>query len=79
MMKYNWVNDDVKIDFPVPKLIQEKIDELEKMDTEANDLYWDNCEYLDDTCKVMCMEGIISKKQWDVIVARYDWRVGWYL
>ena len=75
--KYHWINDDVKVDFPVPKLVRDKIEELEKLDHEENDLYWDNCEYLDDTCKMMYMEGAMTKKQWDTVVSRYDWRVGW--
>lgn len=75
--KCRWIVDDVKIDFPVPKTIQDKIDELERLDQENNDLYFDNCEFLDDACKFLYLEGIISKKQWDTIVSRYDWRVGW--
>lgn len=75
--KYHWIVDDVKIDFPVPNIIQEDIDKLEKLDRENCDLYFDYCEVLDDTCKVFYMNGTITKKQWDTIVSRYDWKVGW--
>lgn len=29
---YHWINDSVKIDFALPSMIQELVDELEEMD-----------------------------------------------
>ena len=34
MKKYNWVNDEIKINFKVPRSIEHQIEELEKLDEE---------------------------------------------
>lgn len=39
--KYTWINDDIKIDFPLPELLQNPFKELEELDTEENWLYLD--------------------------------------
>lgn len=39
--KYTWINDDIKIDFPLPKLLQNLVEELEELDLEENWLYLD--------------------------------------
>lgn len=72
MSKYNWINDDVKIDFPLPKILQDKVTELEELDKEMDYRYFDVCEYLDDDAKGYYVAGRISKKQWDMLVTRYD-------
>ena len=72
MDKYNWINDSVKIDFKLPKILQHKVEELEQLDKNMDYRYFDVCEYLDDDAKGYYVEGIISKKQWDMLVSRYD-------
>ena len=47
MKKYNWINDEIKIDFKVPRSIVHQIQELEKLDSEKNLLYFDYCDHLD--------------------------------
>ena len=75
MKKYTWINDEVKLDFPLPKILQNKIKLIEKLDAEQNELYFDECGYLDDDAKNLYAEGAITKKQWELIVTRYDWSV----
>lgn len=70
--KYNWINDEVKIDFIVPKYIQEKINELEELDRAENDYYFDACEYLECDAKECVVQGVITKKQWEQLCTRYD-------
>lgn len=72
MKRYTWINDDVKIDFPIPKILQDKVEELEKMDQEGDYCYFDVCEYLDDDAKEFYVQGKITKTQWDKLVTRYD-------
>ena len=51
--KYNWINGEVEIDFKLPVFLQKKVNELERLDYEMNDYYFDACEYLecdDDFC-----------------------------
>ena len=72
MGDYNWINDNVKIDFSLPKILKDKVIELEKLDKDKDYRYFDVCEYLDDDAKGYYVEGKISKKQWDMLVSRYD-------
>ncbi len=72
MKRYTWINDDVKIDFPIPKILQDKVEELEQLDQAGDYCYFDVCEYLDDDAKEFYVQGKITKKQWDKLVTRYD-------
>ena len=72
MKKYNWVNDEINIDFKVPKSIEHQIEELERLDEEKNILYFDYCDHLDVLAKNAYAEGMITKKEWDALVMRYD-------
>ena len=74
MKKYNWVNDEIKIDFKVQRSIEHQIEELEKLDEEKNILYFDYCDHLDVLAKNAYTEGMITKKEWDALVMRYDIR-----
>lgn len=42
--KYNWIQDEVKIDFPLPFIIQDIVDELEALDQTGYDLNFDRSE-----------------------------------
>lgn len=70
--KYNWINDEVKIDFPLPQILQDKVIELEQLDSEMDYFYFDVCEYLDDDAKLFYVDGVITKEQWDKLITRYD-------
>ena len=78
MKKYNWINDEIKIDFKVPRSIVHQIQELEKLDSEKNLLYFDYCDHLEKKKKNAYAEGMITKKEWDTLLMRYDIRVEEY-
>ena len=44
---YHWVNDDVKIDFKLPNMIQDLVDELEEMDQNEDWSYFDRCDLIE--------------------------------
>lgn len=73
--KYNWINDEVKIDFPLPKILQYQIEELEELDGKKDYLYFDRCDDLDIDAKNLYVEGVITKEQWNKLITRYDWSV----
>ena len=78
MKKYNRINDEIKIDFKVPRSIVHQIQELEKLDSEKNLLYFDYCDHLDILAKNAYAEGMITKKEWDTLLMRYDIRAEEY-
>ena len=70
--KYNWINGEVEIDFKLPVFLQKKVNELERLDYEMNDYYFDACEYLECDAKECFVMGILTKKQWEQLCERYD-------
>lgn len=70
--KYNWINDEVKIDFKLPSFLQKKVDMLERLDYEMNDCYFDECEYLECDAKECYVTGVLTKEQWDKLCERYN-------
>jgi hypothetical protein len=70
---YNFINDKYKIDFAVPKGLQEYIDYAEKADKE-ND-YGNYAIYADDIdviAKNCCGAGLLTREQWDILCLRYE-------
>ena len=47
---------------------------MEKLDEEKRILYFDYCDHLDVLAKNAYAEGMITKKEWDALVMRYDIR-----
>ena len=67
------IDKSVVIDFPVPKIITNTMQDTE-------DAYEEDGEYgpfvnwvqtLDNVCKECCVTGAITRKQWDTIMSRY--------
>lgn len=70
--KYNFINDDIKIDFAIPKDIQRQILKCEQYDLEDNyGSYECNLYALDSMCKMAYAQGIFTQRQWDTVMARY--------
>ena len=69
----NFINDDIKIDFPVNKSIQYMIDKCEQNDKDDNyGAYMSNAIFLtDNLAKEAYVCGEITKKQWEMIEMRY--------
>lgn len=72
MSKYNWINEDIKIDFPLPNVIKNLIHKLEELDKSKNYAYFNYSESLDYIAKELTFNGTLSKHQWDVLITKYN-------
>lgn len=71
MIKFNNIDDNIKIDFAVPKGLQEMFKEAEEADLRDDGTYYDIADDIDVTCKNMNAAGVMSKKHWGLICMRY--------
>ena len=69
--KYHWVDDTIKIDFKLPKTVQQIVDELEEMDRDEDWCYFDRCEFIENYTKDFVYSGELTMKQRDLLCARY--------
>lgn len=69
--KYNYINDDIKINFKVPKKLQEIVDYLEELDAEDNAAFYNYAETLEYVGRDFVESGEITKKQWIRLCDRY--------
>ena len=69
----NFINNDIKIDFPVNKAIQNTIALCEEYDKDDNyALYMNMAEFLtDNLAKEAYVVGELTKEQWHKIEMRY--------
>lgn len=68
----NFINDEILIDFKMPKVLEEAVKRAEDADKE-NDFvsfvnYADNIDIMAKNC---CADGAISKRMWDLLVLKY--------
>lgn len=70
--EYNFINGNEKIDFPLPKVIQNLVDQAEKADKE-NDygLYMNLVDALDVRTKKEVANHRMSEGQWNALLRRY--------
>lgn len=71
MSKYNFINDAIKIDFPISKLLQNTIEEAESLDLNKDIEYFCVAESIDVIAKGLFASGKINKEQWDKLCLRY--------
>ena len=71
MSKYRWINDDVKIDFPVSKLLQNTMEDAEAADLENNYEYFGLASAIDVVCKGLFARGKLTEEQWNTVCNRY--------
>ncbi len=69
--KYNWVRDDIVIDFKVPKIIENLMLDLEELDKNEDYGYCNYFEGLDNLAKESYVQGLITKEQWNILIKRY--------
>jgi len=69
----NYINDKIKIDFPVPYDIQDMMEQCEKHDKDDNyGAYEAKASFLTGTlCKNAYVHHNITKKEWERIEQRY--------
>ena len=72
MKRYHEIDDSVKIDFTVPKELQELFDMAEDAD-KADDFgtYLSLADTIDTYSKNCYAAGVISEGQWNMITRRY--------
>ncbi len=72
MSKYRWINDDIKIDFPIDdEVLQNAIDDCERYDLAGDYQYIGMARAIDTLCKAYVTGGHMSQRQWDMLVSRY--------
>ena len=71
MHKFHWINEDIVIDFPVSKVLQNTMNEAEELDLEENPEYFCVADILDVLCKEAFVNKKITRAQWNTIVNRY--------
>lgn len=71
-MKYRWINDDVKIDFPIKDVVlKNTIDDCEQFDMAGDYQYFGMARAIDVLCKAFVTCGHMSHSQWNKLVSRY--------
>ncbi len=66
-----FINEDIKIDFPVSKALQEQLDEAERLSQENNTEYFCVADIIDVIAKEGYVNGMYTKEQWERLISRY--------
>jgi hypothetical protein len=69
--KYNEIDDNIKIDFPVPEILQHLMDDAEKADFINDGSYFNLADTIDTYAKNFYADGKLTQSQWDTIIMRY--------
>ena len=72
-MSEQWINDSIIINFPIPSGIQELMDMCEQAQKNKDYGYFGYEEALDYACKELVTQGKMTKKQWNIILERYEY------
>lgn len=68
----NYIHDEIETDFAMPKALRGVIDLLEEADRNMDyGTYMSYADFLDTVAKNCCASGSISRRQWDILVAKY--------
>lgn len=68
---YHYINEDIKIDFPLPKVMFNTIKEAEELDLQNSSEYFAVAEAIDVLAKQYVASGMWTKAQWDLICNKY--------
>ena len=71
IMSKKRINDEVKIDFEVPKLLKNTMDKAEELDRIGHVEYTAVADQIDVICKGYVTTGHMTEEQWDIVVSRY--------
>ena len=70
--KYNWIQDDIELDFIPNKALQGLMKEAEEFDLAGDAIgYFTTAEGIDVYAKASYSRGQITQKQWDDICDKY--------
>ena len=70
--KHNYIRDDIIIDFPLPRSLQQMIAEAEEYDEQKKIEFFCMADIIDTTCKNCYASGKITQEQWDIITTKYS-------
>lgn len=65
------INNDIQLDFPIPKILAGLIEEAEEADNNNSEEYGCIAEAIDNLGKEYYVTRRISRKQWDMLCAKY--------
>ena len=72
MLKYNYINNDVKIDFELSHTMKDLVDKAEKVDIlEDYGLYMNLADAIDSQAKKEVSRNLITETEWNKLVSRY--------
>lgn len=71
---FHFINDEIKIDFPVPKDVKYLMDVCEQKDLEDNYAAYEPHvnALIDVVAKEACVQGHLTGKQWKLLERRYE-------
>lgn len=69
---YNFIKENIVIDFPVPEKLQEVFKEAEDFDRQNNFEYFCVADEIDVMCKAYVGMGKLTHRQWDLICYKYS-------
>lgn len=72
--KFHWIDDSIEFDFPIPRMIQELMDEAEKLDLADDWAYFNYAEAIEDDLKEYILQKKLTRKQCALITKKYG---GW--
>ena len=70
--KFNWIQDEIELDFDLCEVLQNEIKKAEKYDLEGCDWkYFLVAESIELLGKGLYSGGVITKKQWNTLCDKY--------
>lgn len=69
--KYNFINDEYKIDFEIPEGLKKEIEYLEELDKNEDYSFYNFAEDLEYCGRYYVRNGKLTKKQWIQLCNRY--------
>ena len=71
--KYNYINNDIKIDFELSHTMQDLVDKAEKADIlEDYGLYMNLADAIDSQAKKEVNRQLITETEWRKLIRRYE-------
>ena len=72
MLKYNYINNDVKIEFELSHTMKDLVDKAEKADIlEDYGLYMNLADAIDSQAKKEVSKHLITDNEWNKLVSRF--------
>lgn len=69
--EYHEINDEIKIEFKMPEMLQNLMLDAEIADRRNDGSYDNLADMIDVLCKNYYSDGILTLKQWETVVRRY--------